>query len=223
MPHVRLQPGTWDLTYEITISPFGFSLLDAPGRLCDALLEKLAIYDASGEDLHLEDGDPGDRALICDLTDLNAAIVVRGDRVEIRYTDCTLQAPLLRELPVQIWEAMQAVLPGVRHTSHSVLIEMKAAIVGQHYQEFLNRFAPVPAGLPPGTRTAVVFYLPSDPKVNGEESSLVFNKTGNDEFPLQLNATLVYSQLDPANAVQAVWDRLGGLLGALGLGLPEEQ
>ncbi len=124
---------------------------------------------------------------------------------------------------MKVWRALEAMLVGLRATSHSIAVEMEAAVIDHTYQEFLNRFAQTPPGLPSGTQTAVVFYLPPDPKLHGKESSLVFNRTENAELVLQLSATLVYERLDPANAVEAAWDRLGGLLGALEINLEETQ
>ncbi|MGA2595391.1 MAG: hypothetical protein ABSH09_00120 [Bryobacteraceae bacterium] len=223
MPRLRIRPETWDLTYEIAISPSGFRLLDTPGKLCDVLLERLAAYGAASENFRLEDGDPGERALIIELDNSSVTVKVRGDRTEIHFNDCTLNEPPAKDFPLQIWQALEAALAGVQATSHTIQVEMEAKIEDGSYQEFLNRFAPKPDGLPLGTETAVVFYLPPDPKSGGKESSLVLNRTGDNDVPLQVSATLVYRKLDPVNAIEAAWDRLGGLLGALGIGMIEAQ
>jgi hypothetical protein len=219
MPRLRIRPETWDLTYEIAISPSGFRLLDTPGKLCDVLLERLAAYGVASENFRLEDGDPGERALVIELDDSSVTVEVRGDRTEIYFSDCTLHEPPAKELPFQIWQALEAALAGVQATSHTIQVEMEAKIEDGSYQELLNRFAPTPDGLPSGTQTAVVFYLPPDLKSGGKESSLVLNRTGDTDRPLQVSATLVYGKLDPLNAIEAAWDRLGGLLGALGIGI----
>jgi hypothetical protein len=55
-----------ELTYEGAFVKPSFSVVDSPGKLCD-LLDALEAFGCTGADLILEEGEPGERGVTCEV------------------------------------------------------------------------------------------------------------------------------------------------------------
>jgi hypothetical protein len=224
-PSTQLRLDQSELNYEGSFVKSAFRLLDRSGRLCDLLLEALESFGTSGVDLVLEDGEPYDRGVACEIDSLDARAIVYGDRIELQCTDFMLPAGgSIAGVIEKLWSALTALDSGVLAGKHSFQFEMNAEILGHSYRDLLNRMAPVPGPLPSQTETAIVYYLPAEPDRGYAESSLVLNRSETVARGLQVNATLVYEgeALKPAEALSAAQSRLNDLLRNLGLGWTED-
>src|SRR5712692_1364313 len=94
---------------------------------------------------------------------------------------------------------------------------MDSAIVAEAYHSVLDRLAPVASPLPPGTETAVVYYLPAEAGHGYRESSLVLNRSSSVNHGLLVGATLVFEggAMKPGATIAAARERLSGLLRSL--------
>lgn len=61
---VQLHVERCELTYEGAFVKPAFSLVDAPGKLCDLLLDALEAFGCTGDDLVIEEGDPAERGVV---------------------------------------------------------------------------------------------------------------------------------------------------------------
>lgn len=212
-----------ELTYEGSFLKPEFWLVDSPGKVCDILLEALDAFGCTAADLVLEEGEPGERGVTCNVDDLDARVTIHGDRIEIHCSNfANGSAAKITTILTNVWAALAG--PGAAAKTHSFLFEADTEIRGASYREALNRLAPVPQSLPSGTETAVVYYLPAEPGSGRRESSLVLNRSAEGERGLQVNATLVYEaeSVKPEAAISAAENRLGDLLRDLGLQWTEE-
>jgi hypothetical protein len=220
MTQVRLE--RCELTYEGAFARPAFAVVDSPGRLCDLLLQALSAFGCTSADLFIEDGEPVDRGVTCEVDELEARVTIHGDRLEIHCANCSAEViPGLNVVLTSVWSAL-ARLGEAAPITHSFLFEADMQIVGPPYREVLNRLATAPASFPPDTETAIGYYLPADAGKNYRESSLVLNRSAARERGLQVNATLVYGAVLHGDAVLTAKDRLRELLQNLELVLIEE-
>ena len=216
----ELQMEHCELTYEGAFVKSAFSLVDSPGNLCDLLLDALEAFGCTSADLVVEEGEPGERGVACEVDELDTRVTLHGDRVEIHCANfVTGTAPNVAAMFDNVWSGLAGLNARVVAKTHSFLFEADMRIRGASYQELLNRLAHPPESLPGGTETAVVYYLPSEPNRCYGESSLVLNRSAGVEPGLQVNATLVYEgeAVQPSAAISAAKNRLGELLRNLGL------
>ena len=68
-----------ELTYEGAFVKPAFWLIDSPGRLCDLLLDALEAFGCTSANLVLEDGEPGERGVTCEVDELGTRVTVHGD------------------------------------------------------------------------------------------------------------------------------------------------
>ena len=223
MPQLRME--RCELTYEGAFSKAVFSLVDSPGKVCDLLLGALEEFGCTGADLELEEGEPDERGVSCNLDELDTRVTIYGDRVEVHCANIT-NGNLARVSAVlaEVWSGLAALSPGATAKTHSFLFEADTGISGVSYQEVLNLLAPAPQSLPPGTETAVVYYLPAELAKGHWDSSLVLNRSAGIEGGLHVNATLVYEaeSVNSGSALCAARSRLGELLRNLGLQWTED-
>ena len=217
MPQLHMQQ--CDLTYEGVFVKPAFSLGDSPGELCDLLLDALEALGCTSADLVLEDGEPAERGVTCQVDELDARVTLHGDRIEIYCANfATGDAAKMAAVLANVWSGLAGLKAGAAPKTHSFQFEADTEIRGASYQELLNRLARAPESLPAGTETAVVYYLPAEPGRAYGASSLVLNRSAGVERGLQVNATLVYeaASMKPAAAISAAQSRLGELLRNLG-------
>lgn len=215
----KLHTERCELTYEGAYVKPAFSMVDSPGRLCDLLLNALEAFGCTSADLLLEEGEPGERGVACDVDELDARVTLYGDWIEIHCSNFTIGAVAnVGTVLEKVWSGLTGLNAHVVPKTHSFLFEADMQILRASYQELLNRLARVPESLPSGTETAVVYYLPGEPSRGYGESSLVLHRSADVERGLQVNATLVYEaeSLKPAAALSAARNRLGELLRYLG-------
>jgi hypothetical protein len=205
-----------ELTYEGAFLKPAFSLVDAPGKVCDLLLQALNAFDCTGADLAFEDGEPDERGVTCNVEELGLRVTVHGDRLEVHCTDFAKESAAVSNVLTDVWSGLEALNAGLAPKTHSFLFEADSEIRGARYQGVLSHLAPVPQTLPTGTETAVVYYLP--PGSGLQESSLVLNRSAQGSGRLQITATLVFEaeSFKPAAAVTAAAERLSELLRNLG-------
>ena len=209
-----------ELTYEGAFAKPAFTLIDSPGSLCDFLLGALEQFGCTSAGLVLEEGEPGDRGVTCEVEELETRVTLHGDRVEIHCanfvsgTEANVAAVL-----ENIWSGLAGLNARVAAKTHSFLFEADVRIGGVSYQELTNRFAHPPESLPAGTETAVIYYLPGEPGKGYGESSLVLNRSAAIDRGLQVNATLVYEAhpVKSATLISNAKSRLLELLRNLGL------
>src|SRR5580698_9642589 len=72
-----------DLTYEGAFVKPAFWLVDSPGRLSDLLLEALEAFGCTSADLTIEEGEPCERGVTCEVDPLGARVTFYGDRLEL--------------------------------------------------------------------------------------------------------------------------------------------
>ncbi len=209
-----------DLTYEGAFVKPAFWLVDSPGKLSDLLLEALETFGCTSADLVLEEGEPREWGVTCEVDELDARVTVYGDRFEVHCANFVAgSAAGVATVLENVWSGLSGLDSPVVAKTHSLLLETDMRILGGVYQEVLNRMARPPESLPGGTETAVVYYLPADPSRGLGESSLVLNRLAGMKRGLEVNAALVYTaeSVKPADAISAAKNRLGELLRNLGL------
>jgi hypothetical protein len=196
-----------------------FSLSDSPGAICDLLLGALEPFGCTSADLVLEDGEPGEQGVTCEI-DLDTRVTFHGDRIEVHCaTFARGNSANIAQVLERIWSGVAKCNIRVAAKTHSFLFEAEGLIRGASYQKVLNLLAPAPEELPAGTETAVVYYLPKEPNKGYVESSLVINRSNGVDDRLEVDATLVYQAqaLQPSEALAAAHSRLGELLRQLEL------
>jgi hypothetical protein len=225
----RLHIGQCELTYEGAFVQPAFSLVDAPGKLCDLLLDALVDFGLTSADLSTDKGgepsEPSEWRVTCDVNEIETQASLHGDRIEVHCAN--FSEPLTARVATILentWSRLAALNAGPVPKTHSFLIEADAEIRGASYQELLNRLARPPESLPPGTETAIVYYLPREPERGYVESSLVLNHAGGIEHGLEINATLVFeaSVVKPAASIAAARNRFRELLQCLQLQWTED-
>jgi hypothetical protein len=214
-----------ELTYEGAFIKPVFSLVDFPGRVCDLLLDTLDAFGCTGDDLEIDDGEPNQRGVACNIDELEVRVTIYGDRLEIHCENFTnaIVSKVATAL-ANVWSGLAAFNPPAKAKTHSFLFEADTEIRGASYQQVLNPLAGVPQFLPACTETAVVYYLPAEPVTGQEESSLVLNRSAHVEGGLQVTATLVYEaeSVKPSLALSTARTRLGELVRDLGLQWAED-
>jgi hypothetical protein len=215
-----------ELTYEGSFAKPAFWLIDAPGKLCDLLVEVLQSFGCTSADLVFEEnGEPVGRGVTCEVDELDARVSVYGDRIELTSENFVAEtAPSATMLLGSLWSGLSMLSAVVVPKTHSFLFEADAEIRGAPYQVVLNRLARPADSLPPGTETAVVYYLPRESDRFYGESSLVLNRSVFVERGLQVNATLVYEAQagKAAPTISAAQQRLRELIRSIGLDWTED-
>jgi hypothetical protein len=206
-----------ELTYEAALTPVFGALLDTPGRVVSALLAEFDHLDVGVSDVSIAEGPLEDRGLTCEVDELNASVVLRTDRVEIRFSAFGETWDTAAEAMRGMWLAVASSAPEVTARSHSLLFEMDCELHSGTYSAALEPFCHPPESLPPGTETAAVYYLPSEASQGFLDSSLVLNRSAEVDGGILLAVTLVFGAKysDPDELLHAAQKRLVHLLKGL--------
>jgi len=215
---IQLRVHQFGLTYEMALSPPVSTVIDAPGKLTSALVSQFDRFGLSLSDVTIEDGPVEDKGLSCEVEELDASIVLRADRFEVRFLSIEETGDEAAVETVRgIWEMLLTSSPDMIPKSHSVLFEIDCEAMGGSYREILENFCRTHQNLPEGTETAVVYYLPQDGSQGFLDSSLVLNRSAEVDGGVLLAATLVFDGkvFGPDRAIQAGRNRLKDLLSRL--------
>jgi len=218
----RLRMEKLELTYEAMFSRLVSGVLDAPGALCAGLLIGLGPLGVTIEDLVFEEGDPADRGISCEIHQRNARLILKADRLEISLADLTpAEIPSHADVLEAAWKALGLAHP-VSIRQQVLQFEMDSEILDGGYQPVLHRWAPPPSGLPLGTESAVVYYLPADATCGFGESNLVLNRSVLVPGGLSVSATIVFEgdAVKTETVLDSAWRRLVDLLGQLDIQCP---
>jgi len=211
---LQLEVHRSELTYEAALSPVLAALIDTPGKFVSALLSEFDHLDVGVSDINIDDGPLEDKGLSCEVEKLDASIVLRADRVEIRFFAIDETGDDATEAIRGVWKAIASTSPAATAKSHSLLFEMDCALPNGSYRGALERFCRPHENLPNGTETAIVYYLPQDDSHGFLDSSFVLNRSAEVEGGVLLAVTLVFGgeHLRPDELVQAGRERLNDLL-----------
>jgi hypothetical protein len=206
------------LTYEVALSPYIAAVIDTPGEVAGLLASEFNHLNMDLSDIEVDDdGALEDKGLSCELDKLNASVVLRADRFEIHFdaADEIAHTTISRG----VWQVLAACSPRVNAKSHSVLFQMDCEFSAGTYSAALQTFCMPPTGLPKGTETAVVYYLPRDRTRGLLDSSIVLNRSAEVEGGILLEATIVFDgeNLGRDDAVSAGRERLNELLRSLNI------
>jgi hypothetical protein len=219
---LQLRADRSELTYEATLAPSLAALIDTPGKVASALITEFDPLDVSLSDVSLDEGLLEDRGLSCEVEKVDASIVLRADRVEVRFFSIDeTQAEATTQVMRGVWKAMASTSPEVAAQSHSLLFEMDCKLPIGSYRGALERFCKPHASLPKGTETAVVYYLPRDSSQGFLDSSFVLNRSAEVEGGVLLAVTLVFEgqHSRPDGLIEAARERLKDLLRSLDITL----
>jgi len=214
---IQLRVHQCELTYEMALWPPVSTVIDAPGKLTSALISQFDRFGLSLSDVTIEEGPVEDKGLSCEVEKLDASIVLRADRFEVRFLSIEETGEAAVETVRGIWEMLLTSSPDMIPKSHSVLFEIDCEAIGGSYREILENFCRAHRNLPEGTETAVVYYLPQDSSQGFLDSSLVLNRSAEVDGGVLLAATLVFDGkvFGPDRAIQAGRNRLKDLLSRL--------
>ena len=209
-----------EFSYQGTFSTPLFSLLDAPGKLYDLLLRALGPLGATASDLFLEEGEPCERGVGCEVDHPNLSVVIRGERLDVTVLDLLeSQDQVISQALADTWKGLASIHLGGSARLHSFALELDSRLQGVSYQDLLNKFAQPPSKFPQGTTTVVGFYLPDDAGRGYAESNLVLNRSSIVKDGLLISATLVFEghSIEPAFAISNARKRLYDLLHEIGI------
>jgi hypothetical protein len=206
-----------ELTYEAALSPPLAALIDTPGKVVSALLSEFDHLDVGVSDVSMDDGPLEDKGLSFEVEKLDASVLLRADRVEIRFFAIDETTDDATEAMRGVWKAIASTSPEATAKSHSFLFEMDCEFPTGSYRGALEQFCRPHDNLPKGTETAVVYYLPQDGSQGFLDSSFVLNRSAEVEGGVLLAVTLVFDgkHLRPEGLVQAGRERLKDLLRSL--------
>jgi hypothetical protein len=222
MPHLHVQRS--ELTYEAVLSPSFGTLIDTPGRVLSALLSEFDHLDVGVSDVSMDDGPLEDTGLSCEVEKLDANVVIRADRVEIRFFSIDETGDGAAEAIRGVWKVIACTSPEVTAKSHSLLFEMDCELLNGSYRAALEPFCRPHESLPQGTETAVVYYLPPDASQGFLDSSFVLNRSAEVEGGVLLAVTLVFEgkHSRPDELIHAGRKRLADLLRSLDIAVVQD-
>ena len=76
-----------ELTYEGAFVKPAFWLIDSPGKLCDLLLDALGAFGCTSADLVLEEGEPGERGVTCEVDESALRVSGRSGALQVLGTE----------------------------------------------------------------------------------------------------------------------------------------
>jgi hypothetical protein len=184
-----------------------------------ALLSAFDHLHVGVSDVRMDERPLEDRGLTCEVDELDANVVLRTDRVEIRFFDVDEACESTAEVMRSAWKAIAHTSPEVTAKSHSLLFEMDCELTSGAYSKALEPFCRPPENLPPGTETAVVYYLPADVSQGFLDSSMVLNRSAEVDGGILLAVTLVFDEKysRPNELVHTAQERLSHLLASLAI------
>jgi hypothetical protein len=210
-----------ELTYEVAVAPSFDAAIDTPGKVVSALLSELDHLGVNLSDISLDDGPLEDQGLSCNVDKFNANILLRVDRFEVRFFANNETEDAAAEVARGLWQALATVSAEIAAKSHSLLFEMDCELAAGSYGAAVRNFCRPHEGLPEGTETAIVYYLPQDSSQGFLDSSVVLNRSAEIDGGILVAATLVFEgkRFGRDGAVQAGRERLNELLTSLNVTL----
>jgi hypothetical protein len=204
-------------TYEAALSPSFGAIIDTPGRVFSALLSEFDHLDVGVSDFSLDEGSLEDKGLSCEVDKVDARVVLRADRAEIRFFAVDETGHGAIEAIRGVWKVLAFTAPEVTAKSHSLVFEMDCELPSGSYRGALEQFCRPHENLPQGTETAVVYYLPPDASKGFLDSSFVINRSAEVDGGVLLAVTLVFEgrHSRPDELVQSGRERLAELLKSL--------
>lgn len=214
-----------ELAYEAALSPPFAALIDTPGKVVSALLSEFDHLGVGVSDVSMDDGPLEDKGLSCDVEKLDVSILLRADRLEIRFFPIDETGDDAAEAIRGVWKAIASTSPEVTARSHSFLFEMDCELPTGSYRSALDLYCRPHENLPKGTETAVVYYLPKDGSQGFLDSSFVLNRSAEVDGGVLLAVTLVFEgqPVRPEGLVQAGRERLRDLLRDLDITVKDSQ
>jgi hypothetical protein len=214
-----------ELTYEVALAPFLAAVIDTPGKVVSALISEFDHLSLSLADISLDDGPLEDKGLSFEVDKFNANVLLRADRFEVQFFAIHEAAGAAAEIVPGLWRALASISPEVTAKSHSLLFEMDSEIADGSYAAALDQFCRPHEGLPKGTNTALVYYLPPDNSQGFLDSSLVLNRSAEVEGGILLAATLVFDgkRLGRDHVIKAGQDRFNVLLRRLDITVKDSE
>lgn len=173
MQPTRMKPEHSEVAYHGTLTGHIWSVLDAPGRICQALLDSLQQFGVTLDAFSFDEGAPSDRSVSCDLDNIGAEITVWVDQVRVAFSDLAdITIDHSSQVVDAVCEALKSENKHALFEEHSVSFEIHLAVDEPRYRELLNPLSRVPPGFPKGTEAGVAWYLPEEPQ-RGYRTSLV--------------------------------------------------
>src|SRR2546422_512646 len=118
-----------ELTYEGAFVKPSFSVVDSPGKLCDLLLNALEAFGCTTSDLILEEGEPGERGVTCEVDELDTRVTLHGDRIEVYCVNFVVGiAPNIATVLENVWSGLAGLDLGAVAKTHSFLLEADVQI-----------------------------------------------------------------------------------------------
>jgi hypothetical protein len=217
---LRLRVQRSELTYEASLWPPLDMLIDSPGKGVSALLSEFNPWEVGISDISLDHGRLEDTGLSCEVDRLSASIVLRANRVEVRFAGFDKTGGGATEAVKAVWKAIASVAPEAAAKSHALLFEMDCAIQEGSYRELLDPFCRPHESLPKGSETAVVYYLPKDASQGLLDSSFVLNRSAEVAGGVLVAVTLVFEgDLRLEQIVETGREKLKDLLRCLGIAI----
>jgi hypothetical protein len=217
--HLRVRQSA--VTYEAAFAQAFAAAVDAPGKVAAAFLSWLSHFGVALSDVDLDEGSLEDRGVSCEVAEAGAEILLRADRFEIRYAEADEAGESAAELIRSLWHALIAISPEIEARSHSLLFEMDCELGPESYGAALETYCTPYPGLPKGTETAVVYYLPADKGLGYLDSNVVLNRSAEVDGGVLLAVTLVFDgkHFGREGVIRAGRERLNELLANLDLKL----
>jgi len=218
---IQLRVHQSELTYEGAFSPPIAALIDAPGGVASAVVSQFGHLDLSISDLSQDQGSLEDRGLSFEIAKFNADVLLRADRLEIRFFSIEDTGDDAAALVQGVWQVLASVSPETTLKSHSLRFEIDCEQMTGSYHSTLEGFCSPHQNLPKGTDTAVVYYLPPDSSEGFLDSNFVLNRSAEVQGGILLAVTLVFDgkTFRPEDGFRAGRKRLEDLLSRLDLEL----
>ena len=190
---IQLRVHQSEVTFGTALSPPVPALVDSPGKIASILVSHLDKFGVSLSDITVDDGLLEDRGLSCEVQELEASVLLRADRVEIRFSSIEdTEGEIASTVVQEIGRLVTVVSPDVIARSHSVLFEIDCEALRSTYRGVLEKFCQPPGSFPKDTETAIVYYLPGDGEKGFLDSSLVLNRSAEVDGGVFREATLVF-------------------------------
>lgn len=193
MHPTRLKPEHSEVAYHGTLAGNIWSVLDAPGRVCQVLLNSLQTFGVSLDDFSFDEGAPSDRSVSCDLEDMDAHITVWVDQVRVAFADLEdITIDRSSQVVDAVCEALKSENKNAKFEEHSVSFEIHLAVDEPRYRELLDPLSRVPPGFPKGTEAGVAWYLPEEPQQGYRKSLVVLGRSS----PVTQGLLIINAKLD---------------------------
>jgi len=185
---IVLKPIRSDLHYRGLYDEIAFELLTTPAPLYRSLLNHLGPFGATTQSLKFESPSISDSNATCTLADLNAAIRIRLERMEIDFWKLhEISADTANQIVQGAWKAIIDTR-SVGMTSQVVELNVVTEIQGASYSALMKRYVMIPEALGP-VDAGVAFY--ARPVPEGEAwSNVVLDRIFGQDGQLVVKMTM---------------------------------